>query len=64
MNAEKWMKLHPTIDIKKAVEKIKNVYRDDLYQIIMFGPSVREDYRKRKDINVSVVVIESVKVFL
>ncbi len=57
MDAEKWMKLHPTIDIKKAVEKIKNVYGDDLYQIIMFGPSVREDYRKRKDINVSVVVI-------
>lgn len=57
MDAERWMKLHSTIDMKTAVKKIKDLYKDDLYQIIMFGPSVREDYRKRKDIDVSVAIL-------
>ena len=57
MDAERWMILHPTIDMKAAVKIIKDYYKDDLFQIIMFGPSVREDYRKRKNIDVQVLIV-------
>ncbi|WP_027407536.1 hypothetical protein [Anaerovibrio sp. RM50] len=41
MDAERWMQLHPEIDMIAAINKIKDYFKDNLYQIILFPPTDR-----------------------
>lgn len=41
MDAERWMQLHPEIDMITAINKIKEYFKDNLYQIILFPPTDR-----------------------